>query len=161
MTISNFSIFRYYFWTLKLWILLNILVLSLTSICSSLSALTFKYQISKQEARTSVMSDIVKIFQISPDYIDNDLFSNFFNNMDSFVETDKLWKKLKTQCSKIWSLLFVLHHQDELWIGHSAILVHIKLLDGFLGFLHLNVCEIKMSQSPPDYLPCLPGTPRR
>ena len=41
------------------------------------------------------MSDIVKIFQISPDYIDNDLFSNFFNNMDSFVETDKLWKKTK------------------------------------------------------------------
>ena len=106
------------------------------------------------------MSDIVKIFQISPDYIDNDLFSNFFNNMDSFVETVKLWKKtLKLNAGNIWSLLFVLHDQDELWIWHTAILVDIKFVDGFLGLLHLNVLEIKMSKSPSDYLPCLLQTP--
>ena len=151
------------FWTLKLWILLNIGVKFNEHLLFSLS---LNIQISNITTRSENFCRVrhwakVKIFRIRLDYIDNDLFSNFFNNMDSFVETDKLWKKLITQCSKIWSLLFVLHHQDELWIGHSAILVHIKLLDGFLGFLHLNVCEIKMSQSPPDYLPCLPGTPRR
>ena len=35
-------------------------------------------------------------------------------------------------------LLLELHHEDELRVGHAAVLVHVQLLNHGLGLLHLH-----------------------
>lgn len=52
------------------------------------------------------------------------------------------------------ALLFVLHHQDKFWVGNFSILVHIKLLNRFLGFLHLKE-SLSIQHQVPDVVPHL------